>query len=400
MARLLPMPFVSSFVGRARDGDRHDVDPERRAAAWARWAVSGLEEFRGVSDREYVALRLPGRFHDPMGTGPVVPPHLEIPARVLARPCPEFPVRLAQAGNGLEFPWWLVGEVTAVKRALFNFPRGDVDALVSALNGRRAGLVHALEELSDSCSESWDVVESLLVTDPGALVDLATGDFEPDELAEHFPPARELQLRALFDEHLRESNGKWAARRLGVWQLRGEVDGVPFALGVVTPRLTPNSLFSDQLFTPALESPAAAMLRGALLRRISRELLSVPVPAAVGVDPGTGGVPGVHLRAVVARVGAKLPEASVEAAVNFVHSYPDGRDAWAALERWAATGYLLTVSEEAFLAGHANALRFIRRADTPPRDDINVLLPLAWDRQSRVVRVTFSRPGVHDDSAV
>jgi hypothetical protein len=33
----------------------------------------------------------------------------------------------------------------------------------------------------------------------------------------------------------------------------------------------------------------------------------------------------------------------------------------------------------------------MRRAEEPERDDINVLLPLAWDEKSRVVRVTFSR---------
>jgi hypothetical protein len=33
----------------------------------------------------------------------------------------------------------------------------------------------------------------------------------------------------------------------------------------------------------------------------------------------------------------------------------------------------------------------VKRAEEPDRDDINVLLPLAWDAQSRVVRVTFSR---------
>ena len=34
----------------------------------------------------------------------------------------------------------------------------------------------------------------------------------------------------------------------------------------------------------------------------------------------------------------------------------------------------------------------LRRAEDPDRDDINVLLPIAWDSRSRVVRVTFSRP--------
>jgi hypothetical protein len=54
------------------------------------------------------------------------------------------------------------------------------------------------------------------------------------------------------------------------------------------------------------------------------------------------------------------------------------------------------VAKEGFLAAHRNALRFMRRAETPERDDVNVLLPLAWDDRSRVVRVTFSRPSVDE----
>lgn len=388
--RLLPTPFVSSFVGRARDGDVHDSDPVRRSAAWARWAVARLGEFRGLSDREYAALRLPGRFHDPLGTGPSVPPHLEIPARVLERADAEFPDRLSVCGNALEFPWWLVSEVTAVRRAIFNVPRGSVMPLVETLYGSRGGLAGALGELTASAREAWSVVEGLLVTDPAGLVSLATADIETDELVEHFPSASEFGLRVLFDGQLRESNGMWVARRLGVWQLRGEVDGRSFGLGVVTPRLTPNSLFADPLFEPAREAAGAALVRGVLMRRFAK-LLESPVPDAVAADAVSGPVAGVHLRAVPARVGAKLPEASVESAVLFLQSYPDVREAWAALERWALTGYLLTVSEAAFSVAHGNALRLLRRAETPVRDDINVLLPLAWDAQSRVVRVTFAR---------
>jgi hypothetical protein len=103
---------------------------------------------------------------------------------------------------------------------------------------------------------------------------------------------------------------------------------------------------------------------------------------------------------VVARVGDKLPEASVSAAVKFLHAQPDPADAWAALTAWAqartAGGSgpraVLTVSQEGFAAAHRSALRAVRRAEQPEREDINVILPLAWDSRGRVVRVTFSGP--------
>jgi hypothetical protein len=104
-------------------------------------------------------------------------------------------------------------------------------------------------------------------------------------------------------------------------------------------------------------------------------------------------IAGAHLRAIVAKVGAKLPEASVEAAVHFLHTYPSAEEAWEALSEWSVrTGTLLTVSEEGFRDTHRRAQRFIRRAEDPERDDVNVLLPLGWDARSRVVRVSFSRP--------
>jgi hypothetical protein len=391
-ARLLPTPFVASFIGRARDGDRHDPDPARRASAWARWAVDALEEFRGLSDRSYYGMVLPGRFHDPRGTGPQVRPHLEIPRRVLDVADPEFPDRLAQAGNGLEFPWWLVPEVTAVRRSIFNTPHGAIAELVDAVNAHRTALTATLTQLSGSCAAAWSHIEGMIVTDPAAVLPYAVGEFTTVEITEFFPPAANLNLEVRYDQQLRETSAQWAARRLGVWQLTGDGSDGPFSLGVVTPRLTANSLFRDPLFNPTAEAPAAALVRALLLRRVLRDFLAAEIPDALEPDPAPPGPGGPYLRAVVARPGAKLPEASVDAAVHFLQTYPDAEQAWAAMQRWAGDGYLLTVSAEGFAAAHRNALRYLRRAEPPERDDINVVLPLAWDEKSRVVRVSFTRP--------
>ena len=388
-ARILPTPFVSSFVGRAREGQLHDADPSRRAAAWARWAIDALEEFKGLSAREYVGLVLPGRFHDMGRSAMTVRPHLEIPRRVLERPDPEFPDRLAHAGNALEFPWWVMSEVTAVRRAVFNGPRGSVLPLVEAINAHRGALCAAVEEMNVVAGRNWSLVEEKLVADPSALLPYAVEDFTTEEIASFFPPASRLGVTVVYDAQLRASNAEWAVRRLGVWQL---TVGESAVLGVVTPRLTRNSLFVDQQFLPALEAPAALLVRGLLLRRLLTGLLEVVPPSSLVPDPSAPGPGGPHLRAVVARPGAKIPEASIEAAVHFLQTYPDAEQAWAALQRWAGDTYLLTVAKDGYVASHRNALRFMRRAETPEREDINLLLPLAWDDKSRVVRVTFSRP--------
>ena len=394
-ARLLPTPLVVSFIGRARPGDLADTDPQRRAGAWASWAIESLAEFKGISDREYVGLVLPGRFHDPRGTGPSVRPHLEIPARMFDRPDPCLPDRLAHAGNGLRFPWWVVSEVTALRRALFTTPDGSAQPLFDALNHHHGSLAAELERRSALIQPFWSVIEGLLLIADDGLVSDVCGDFSTAEVATLFPPATELSLSVRFDAKLRDSSGLWAARRVGIWQISGADPSSrkQFATGVVTPRLTANSLFKDPLFLPASEASGAALVRLLILNRLAQRHLSFSPAASVSAlrpDPTTGaGAP--FLRAVPARVGQKLPEASVESAVHFLHAYADPAAAWDALTRWAGTEYLLTVTREAFTAAHTNALRFLRRAETPERDDINILLPLAW-LDGRVARVTFSRP--------
>lgn len=404
--RLLPTAFVSSWIGRARPADPFDPDVARRASAWAHWAFSSFTAMTGNSDRPYVALTLPGKFYDPRGTGPVVRPHLEVPAWLFERSAPEFPDRLAQMGNGLMFPWWIVPEVMAVKRALFTTGRGSVGDLVELLNQRRVALVAALTPLSAAAGKHWSVIEGMLVDSPDGLFEVATGAFEPSEVAQYLPAAAELNLRVEFDAKLRESNRGWASRRVGVWRITGEASGEKFSLGVITPRLTRSSLFNDPLFAPGTEAPAALLVRGLVLRRLLATQLNTAINAQVGpADTTRVATPGPRLRAVVAHVGEKLPEASVTSAVHFLQTYPSADDAWAALEGWASarpagttTGRraVLTVAQAGFAAAHQAALRALRRAEEPDRDDINVILPLAWDSRSRVVRVTFSKPVVDD----
>ena len=392
-ARLVPTPLVSSFLGKAHEGVLLTGDLAQREASWAWWAIDSLEEYRGISDREYAALRLPGKFHSPGDApAPRITPHLEVPQRVLERPDPEFPVRLALAGNALLFPWWLVGEVTAAKRALFNTPRGSLAELTREMAIYQEGLATAVAELSERVRGRWAEVEALLVASPERLVSFATGDATPDEIAPLFPPASGMELSLAFDSQLRESNGKWAARRLAAWQLRGVSGGKSFALGILTPRLTANSLFIDDLFSPATESPAANLVRALLLSRIAREVLHLPSSVSVDAELPTVAQPRPYLRAVVAKVGSKIPEASVEAAAHFVQSFKDADEAWFSLEEWASSGYILTVSQDAFTSAFDGVRKFVRRSDSPPRELIDAMLPLAWDSRGRVVRVTFARP--------
>ena len=388
--QLLTTAWCSSWFGRCRHGDRFDPVPERRAAAWGQWALAASTELAGAQTRTYAAIVLEGKFHDPQGNGPGLRPHLEIPARILSEPDSSFPDRVSQMGNALAFPWWLVPEVTGAKRALFNTPGGRVDDVVTALNQRRGALVAAVHELALQAAPRWSEVEELMASQPDLVARAACDNFEPAEVAEFMPAAAEFDLTARFDDKLRTTSGQAVCRRLGVWQLSGtDSDDVRFAFGVMTPRLTANSQFNDGHFALDRESPASLLVRGLILRRLLMRHLGgdVNTVAEPGSEPA-----GAHLRAVVAQVGKKLPEASTRCAEQFVRTYPDCERAWSVLASWAErTGTLLTVREEAFREAHRRVVRFMRQDTEPDRDDVNILLPLGWDDKSRVVRVTFAQ---------
>jgi hypothetical protein len=394
--RLLPTPFIASYFSRARAGKLCQPEHRARSAAWAQWSITSLAEMSGLSDRPYVALTLPGRFYDPNGRGPTTRPHLEIRDYILERPAPEFPDRLALMGNGLTFPWWVFSEVTAVRRALFNTGRGDIAPLITTLVANRDTLASSVTALSRCASKSWSVIQELLVTDDDGLSGDAAGDFTNEEVSAFFPAADDLGLDIRFDAKLREKAGAWASRRVGVWQIHSTAGA---SLGVVTPRLTASSLFTDDLFSPSTESSAALLVRGLVLARLIARYIA-PNTEVPSVEPAVKerAKSSSFLRAQPPRAGAKTPEASIKATIAFLQEYPNSDEAWALLSDWAArTKSLLTVGEQGFKASHANALRFMRRAEVPLRDDINVVLPLAWVEKGQGVRVTFTRSSSSTD---
>lgn len=316
---LLTSPFVTSWIADARSGDLHDRDYEARRAAWAAWAVESLVWVKG--SREYPALVLPGSFYDPKGQVQVhARPHLEIPRSTFQAGDPAFCDRLALCGNGLEFPWWLYWEVVAAKRAIFFTPRGSIDELKRLLVSRSADLVRGLEMVTNAVRPQWQRIEELLALHSEDLVEAACGDFSAEEVDEFLPGAAELDLTIRFEEKLRERNAQWVARRVGVWQICGRGPDGPFALGVLTPRLTANSTLTDQLFAPAAEGLGAVLVRNLVLRRIARAHLDVqpqvltykigiPVPQVPTSDdtPRPAGTR-AFIRRVTAKPGAKPPK--------------------------------------------------------------------------------------------
>jgi len=395
MVKLLTTKLISSFVGRARKGDLHNSIQQNRAAAWAHWMLENLSEFKGLGSREYVGINLPGSFHDPKGNGPKIAPHIEIPTNLLNKQDSQMPDRLALIGNGLLFPWWVFSEVTAIKRSFFNQESGDLTPLSKVLESNREGLVQALEQINKIALESWPIIEASLLADKELMAPLATGDFSTSQINEFFPAGSALSMTIAYDDKLRETQGIWASRRVGVWVIRGSAGSEQFSVAVITPRLTTNSLFFDPLFAPDKESLAALLVRALVLRRMATNLNLPGVPGFINTsEPITTR----YLRAIVARPGAKLPQASIRAAVHFIQTYQSADDGWKALRTWASNVYLLTITEDSFKSAHNRALNCIRRTEDPSREDIDTILPICWDDKSRVIRATFSLPGEEENT--
>ena len=405
-SKLLKTTFVRSWLGSARAGlELTTPDISLRTSAWAQWATLHLIEQQGAESRKYTCIQLPGRFYNPNGHGPTTSPHLEVSRSLMNNPAPEFPLRLALAGNALLSPWWVLPEALAAKRAILSPVPGEITALEELLTANRVDIVKATTALLELLTPRWSEIETILVAEPDGLTMTVCAEIPPAEMAEFFPAGMELNLRAGFDSKLAESEGAWASRRTGVWQLQGvatkATGSTPFALGVLTPRLTLNSQLKDELFKPEIESPASLLIRAVLLRRLAVNHLSMPaftlptvevVTPSLPPTPAAKSIPAPHLRSIVAQIGARLPQASIEASANFLHNFPRADYAWKAIQEWAdSTGSVLTISWEQFYPAHARAIKAIKRAEQPDRDDIDTVLPICWDAKSRVVRLTYSK---------
>ncbi len=388
-SEILTSPLYSSFVGKARVGELLSSSLKEREGAWAQWAVESVERMSGLTDRAYVALVLSGKFYDPRGNGPRLRPHIEIPAWALKRADKEFALRLALMGNGLEFPWWIYSEVTAVKRALFSSQKGSIVEIAKLLDASSEALRESLTSESTVVKDGWEQIESLILEGDAELNELVTRKFSVSEVSSYFPAGRSMNISVDFDTKLLEKSPGREARRVGVWQVSGlSPKGGSFSFGVVTPRLTSSSLFRDPMFAIRSESLGALLVRGLILSRVISRYYPNGVVSVVKEPVGSG----VFLRAIVAQPGKNMPQASVHAVINFLQTHPEGEGAWVALSEYSRRAKVtLTVTKERFLESHEKAVKNTRRAEDPERDDMDVILPIGWDDKNRVVRITFSK---------
>ena len=379
-------PFIRSWASQCAPEDLIDPDWQRRSKAWAQWAMEHVDMMSGFAGRTYVSLTLNGSFYTNSPEPVTISPHLEIPAHVMNTSAAWFPQTLAAAGNGLLFSTWLPDEVVAIKRSVFGAPFTDPSVITEPLVRSRAGLVSTVTTLTKALGSQWSQVEAQLVSDPGAITERVVTGFTEAEIVRLVPGLADRDVRITFDEKLAAKAGARAARRVGVWRIHADDGFGPTALPAVTGRLTRSSMFTDRLFRPEADGVGALLVRALLLSRLSN-VATGAVKEDVAAAP-------IGLRIVPARPGERMPEASLAAASAFVQAFPNSDMAWEAVDRWMQersreTDIVLTTTREGFTHAHRSVSRSVRRAEDPARDDVNVLLPLAWESGSRVVRLTY-----------
>ena len=379
---LIKTTFVNSFIGMCVSGDTNSAIHKDRAQALGSWCVQSLGYFTGLQERGYVAIKLPGEFYDPKGIGGNLKPHLELSEKLLSSSDPQFPDRLALLGSGIGFKWWVLPEVYAIKRVLLKDGFGDVRGFAISLAKHREELLKALNIQSSRMQSVWGRVSEEIATNPEQFGDYLYEPFSAKEINSYFPSALSETLSISLDEKLRDNDRRRTARRVGVWLVKGS----NFAVGCITPRLTYSSNFVDEIFKPEGESSLALLLRGLLMNRLCKRYLTDSRVAVVVNNPLN-----THLKKLPAKIGQKIPEASILSGVRFVTDFPEPKNAWSKLSTWCGEELIITVSYESFAKSHQKILNMVSKIEEVEQDDINNVLPLVWSGSGKIIRVSYSR---------
>lgn len=379
---LIKTTFVNSFIGMCVEGNINSATHRERAQALGSWCVRSLGYFTGIKERGYIAIKLPGEFYDPKGIGGNIKPHLELSEKILKSSDPQFPDRLAILGSGIEFKWWVLPEIYAIKRVLLKDGFGDVRSFAISLENHREGLLKALNTQSARMQSVWGKVSEEIVIDPQGFGDYLYAPFSAQEINSYFPSKISETLSISLDEKLRDDDRTRTARRVGVWLIKGG----DFAVGCITPRLTFSSNFVDNVFKPEGESSTALLIRGLVMNRLSNRYLGNSKVAVVVNKPLN-----THLKKLPAKIGQKIPESSVLSGVRFVTDFPDPLNAWSKLSSWCSDELIITVSYDSFAKSHSKILNKISKIEEVEQDDINNVLPLVWSPAGKIIRVSYSR---------
>jgi hypothetical protein len=299
---------------------------------------------------------------------------------------------IANAGNAILSGAWVYPEVKALKKSLLENSHMDGDIAISTLFEFRESLVRELESINKILEPDWDEFERLIVSSPESLMHILAEGFDTKDLKSLLHKVDIESITVNFSKSLLESSGENSIKRIGIWDIvLVDKNNNTQKMFAVIPRLTRNSLFHDKLYNPEKEGVLSLLVRVLLMRKIYAKINSTSLTRSL-IKESKKSITKPYYKALVPKVGEKLPEASTDAAILLLQSYNNSRQAWLALQEWAKESYILTVTEKQFRDSFDDAKILLKRAEKPDREIIDNLLSLCWDKKSRVVRMTYSKP--------
>lgn len=337
------------------------------------------------NDREYLAMKLAGKFFSYNKIDSKISPHIEIIESELDKNGIDFLYKIASIGNGINFNLLMVNEVTAIKRAIFNFSNnsGNIEFLKN-LEVYRENLINSYKTTANLAYKQWVAIEMYLNNNSNIVSNEITGKYNK-MINDIFPEFKELNLEVEFEKKLVDKEGDQVIKRLGVFRVFNKNS---INLVAITPRLTKNSLFIDKNFKVEDESTLAILVRLLLLNKLLFLVFNKEEPITIIKDAKYFQRNG-HFRAIAATEGKPLPEASIKACSNLITAYQDGNSAYNAIIKWSDGRYKLTVNKNEYLDSFSKALLEKKRLGEIKQSDINVLLPILWGREKDIYRLTY-----------
>lgn len=376
---ILKYPKLDSFITNSHIG---------RVKGTAKYLLDNLIVTFG-NEREYLAVKLAGKFFSYNNIDSKISPHIELPGKFLNNDGLWFIEKLAAVGNGINSSVFTINEVTALKRALFT--EGDNsknNIFLLELDSYRNNLIIEYEKISEKCKKQWVAIELYLNNNSKKVSEVIKDNYSKEIKA--IMPSLSLDLIINYEEKSANKNLETLIKKLGIFRVYNK-EGVNLA--VITPRLTRNSIFNDKVFNIYNESTLAILLRLLILNKIFSLIFKDSNYNKITKDYAYYRKKG-HFRAIPAVVNKPLPEPSNKACCNLLASFEDGNDAYNAILLWAGKKYKLTISKKDYLESFNNASYEQKRLGLISQGDINNILPILWGESKDIYRLTYALKGV------
>ena len=101
VGKLSKTKFLGSLMKTAVNGDMFNSNESIRSKSWGFWIIDNLREFKGIGNRDYFGILLPGSFYNTNVTKEVMNPHLELSNYFLDETHPYLSPLIANAGNAI-----------------------------------------------------------------------------------------------------------------------------------------------------------------------------------------------------------------------------------------------------------------------------------------------------------